>query len=228
MQKLAPKSVFVLFSILLAASAIYRGVIAYYFDIGTMYTADAPVWEPVMQWIYVKPFSRAGSYVLGMVVGYYRAEIVAAFEKAKFRSISNKLAAMLATWAFFAGVFEGFHNYFHQILYIALFRIIFAFAVSLLIISCFSGRHETLKDFMSAPAWRKISKYSYGTYLVHPLITGLLLHVCNYAHLDLTVINVDILLLFLSVIVAILSILTATVLYRFVEEPAMKLRNFLK
>jgi hypothetical protein len=63
-------------------------------------------------------------------------------------------------------------------LFVGVNRLIFALAITLMFLPCLLGRFAFLTEILSAKTWYVFSRLSYGVYLTHVVIMGVV--VLNY------------------------------------------------
>lgn len=124
--------------------------------------------------IYVKPYTRIGSYLVGMMYGYL-------LFKTKGKVVINRsIVAMLWLFATICAiaVLYGLYDTFHGpplsvdvlAFYTAVHRIVWALAVGWVLFACVTGYGGFVNTFLSWKPFIPLSRLTYCAYLVHPII----------------------------------------------------------
>eukprot|EP01132_Coremiostelium_polycephalum_P004322 gene4322-5409_t len=125
--------------------------------------------------IYQKPWFRIGPYIIGVMMAFlYREENTKIF-------YSNQITRLLIYVFAFSGTFIlSYVPYTYWIgsgwsmsgvaFYNACSRTLFCVALCTFMMATFYGHGGLLKYFLELPVWKPISKLTYATYLVHPMV----------------------------------------------------------
>lgn len=185
--------------------------------------------------IYMRPYSWAPSYIIGLMFGY-----AAYYIKGQRRIVPLKLPIRIVFWVFTLiflayapfGVYwnaTGFKNVIYDGFYVAFSPICWSLALGWIALhsKCYLHRYS-MKWFFGLRVWLVLSKLTYGCYLIHLVVAfGLM-----YKHsLDkggrpkIFLPYKDFYGLFACV--TLLSYLGSLLLYLIVEGPASNLQNYL-
>ncbi|CAF1288675.1 unnamed protein product [Rotaria sordida] len=164
---------FMLIGILAASSCILGFNIANTYRVGHILPTLQAIWEDT----YIKPYCRAGPYVIGIVLGYI-------FFKTDKKKIHLHPLLHLFYWsltiAFMAtSIFGNWRN--HEegavpmppnvyVLYFVLSRIAWPLAIAWIIFSCYKGLAPLIDSILSWRGFTFFAYTSYTTYLIHPMI----------------------------------------------------------
>ncbi|KAJ8707932.1 hypothetical protein PYW08_010298 [Mythimna loreyi] len=218
-------TVTVIFSVVITGVTTYtkglNGILLY--DIEKLiHVRDNEVYKDT----YMRSHHRAGSYFLGMAMGY----IITVYRPAKYRGIISKECSYLGlAAAFILGLKVlsaapawclGEYNAWNAAVYAAFNRNIWALATCICIGISEYGDVQTLRNFMSWPVFTIVSRLAYGVYITHSLILERFLfsqrNPMQYDMFNLILNGIGIL---------ITSGLLAVLLWLFVESPLSNLAN---
>lgn len=124
--------------------------------------------------IYVKPYTRIGSYLVGMMYGYL-------LFKTKGKVVINRsivamlwLFATICAIAILYGLYDTFHGPPLSVdvlaFYTAVHRIVWALAVGWVLFACVTGYGGFVNTILSWKPFIPLSRLTYCAYLVHPII----------------------------------------------------------
>ncbi|CAF2976093.1 unnamed protein product [Rotaria socialis] len=163
----------ILFGVLLASSCILGFNIMNTYRVGQILVTLQAIWEDT----YIKPYCRAGPYVIGIALGYV-------FFKTDKKKIHLHPIFHLLFWAltivFMAtSIFGNWTN--HEVgatpmspsvyvLYFVLSRIAWPLAIAWIIFSCYKGLAPFIDSMLSWRGFTFFAHMSYTTYLIHPMI----------------------------------------------------------
>ncbi|CAF0721434.1 unnamed protein product [Rotaria sp. Silwood1] len=164
---------FMLFGILAASSCILGFNIANTYRYGQILPTLQAIWEDT----YIKPYCRAGPYVIGIVLGYI-------FFKTDKKKIYLHPIYHLICWALTivfmtTSIFGNWRN--HEagatpmttavyVIYFVLSRIAWPLAIAWIIFSCYKGLAPLIDSMLSWRGFTFFAHTSYTTYLIHPMI----------------------------------------------------------
>uniref|UniRef100_A0A1E1W9B1 Nose resistant-to-fluoxetine protein N-terminal domain-containing protein n=2 Tax=Pectinophora gossypiella TaxID=13191 RepID=A0A1E1W9B1_PECGO len=125
---------------------------------------------------YIRSHHRVGAYLVGLAVGY----LMAWYKPAQYKNIINKKwSTILFTLVFIlawiplsmGGVFYiREYDVLEATAYAATNRIVWALAISGIIIICEYGHIPIVNNLLGWSAWVPLSRLSYGLYLTHPAL----------------------------------------------------------
>ncbi|XP_013412597.1 nose resistant to fluoxetine protein 6 [Lingula anatina] len=163
----------VILLILLLGSFIATGVLANvnHLEPSSQYSQQS---QEYMEILYMKPWTRIGPYLVGMVAGYilYVTEC-----KPKLNWVTALLGWAVATAAGLAVVY-GLHDVYQghplsndvSALYITVSRTVWGACVAWVIYACCTGYGGFVNTLMSWGAFVPLGRLTYCAYLVHPVI----------------------------------------------------------
>ena len=175
--------------------------------------------------IYVKPYTRAAPYLVGLVLGfvlYKRVQI-------KIHWLVDWLIYR-AMWIVAAGccfsVVYGLYSTWDRghattaenVLYFMLSRYVWAVGLALIVFTCHNGHGSFVNSFLSMKLWIPLSRLTYTAYLVHPIVLTVI-----FASLREPFTYTDYTLVVYSVAMVVLSFGAAGVVAVFVEFPLSNL-----
>ena len=127
--------------------------------------------------IYIKPYTRAGPYIVGLVLGYvlfkkvrinihwladwliYRVVLIVAGG-----CLFSSLYGLYSSWG------RGGLNLAENVSYFMFSRFVWAFGLALLVFTCHNGYGRVINAFLSMGFWVPLSRLTYTAYLIHPII----------------------------------------------------------
>ncbi|CAF0906379.1 unnamed protein product [Didymodactylos carnosus] len=163
----------ILIGVLIASTMVLMGNVANTYIWGNIIVTLQEIWEDT----YIKPYCRAGPYVIGIFLGYI---LFKTDKKKVYLHPLWHLVGWLFTIAFMGvSLFGGFQNHKENpvnmsvteyTLYFALSRISWPLAVSWIIFSCYKGLAPLVDSILSWRGFTFFAHISYTTYLIHPMI----------------------------------------------------------
>lgn len=127
--------------------------------------------------VYIKPYARAGPYLVGMAVGFLlftrEGNIRLTSKQATCGWIISSLANIVILFSM-VPVYKGY-----QIpplisgLYSSTSRVIWALSLAWITVASIAGRGGKLGSFLSSPSWLPWSRLTYAGYLIHPVIMAI-------------------------------------------------------
>ena len=131
--------------------------------------------------IYIKPYTRAAPYIVGLVLGYV------IFKKIKIKIhwfvdwLIYQAIFLTAACCLFACVY-GLYNSWdggglsleEKISYFMFSRFVWGVGLALLVFTCHNGYASAINAFLSMGFWVPLGRLTYATYLVHPIVIFLL------------------------------------------------------
>ncbi|XP_035450848.2 nose resistant to fluoxetine protein 6-like [Spodoptera frugiperda] len=177
---------------------------------------------------YMKSHHRAGSYFLGMAMGY----IITVYRPNKYRGVISKECSYLGlAAAFMLGLKVlssapawclGEYHAWSSAIYAALNRNLWALATCVCIGITEYGDVQILRKLMSWPGFTIFSRLAYGVYITHSLILErFLFSQRNPMHYDMFNLILN------GIGILIISAALAVLLWLFVESPLSNLANLL-
>ncbi|GAA51369.1 nose resistant to fluoxetine protein 6, partial [Clonorchis sinensis] len=131
--------------------------------------------------IYVKPYTRWGTYAIGLVLGWI---ILKQYKPPKQWSFSRNVVFSLVLLSF-ASVFclstlYGLYGYVSQTvpfpstgvsaLYTSVHRPVFILGIAIVCFLCTTGYAPPIRSLLAWTGFRPLARLTYGAYLVHPLV----------------------------------------------------------
>ncbi|XP_072167771.1 nose resistant to fluoxetine protein 6-like [Diadema setosum] len=126
--------------------------------------------------VYIKPYCRVSPYLVGMMLGYI-------IQRIGKRKLTLKSVVVAGGWItaiiLYMVVIYGLYNVYRgastmslaaSVMYITFSRFIFALSVAWIIFACHYGYGGVVNDFLSWRFWTPLSRLTYSTYLLHPVI----------------------------------------------------------
>uniref|UniRef100_T1KGM3 Acyltransferase 3 domain-containing protein n=2 Tax=Tetranychus urticae TaxID=32264 RepID=T1KGM3_TETUR len=123
--------------------------------------------------LYIMPYNHLGSYLVGIVGGYYLVKYKNSMISTRTQAIAwiASLSVMsliiFAPHAAFAGTMPGLTE---AAVYLSVHRTAWAIALGWLVFACSTERGGFINSLLSWPAFGPLSNLSYLAYLVHPLL----------------------------------------------------------
>ncbi|KAI6236118.1 Acyltransferase 3 domain-containing protein [Aphelenchoides besseyi] len=123
--------------------------------------------------LYIKPYCRIAPYIIGLLLGYFLAQLGKMPEKSVGERKSTFIFWFIATIAGFWSLFgaypalQGWNWPFYHLFYGTTFRVVFSIAISWLIYACHTGRAGLINRVLSAWILLPLSSLSYSVYLIH-------------------------------------------------------------
>lgn len=125
--------------------------------------------------IYTKPYSRAGPFLIGLLVGLLLAEERQVHISRRKRAAAYVVSCLLLGLVLF-GTYHSQPNRLSDAFYNSLSRVSWAFLVCLIIVLTTDSRDHSrsklapMRSFLSLPFFVPLSKLTYCAYLIHPLV----------------------------------------------------------
>ncbi|GAA57655.1 nose resistant to fluoxetine protein 6 [Clonorchis sinensis] len=183
--------------------------------------------------IYVKPYTRWGTYAIGLVLGWI---ILKQYKPPKQWSFSRNLVFSLVLLSF-ASVFclstlYGLYGYVSQTvpfpstgvsaLYTSVHRPVFILGIAIVCFLCTIGYAPPIRSLLAWTGFRPFARLTYGAYLVHPLV---ILFLCLGGQSPIILDNLFLISLFLPVFL--LSYGFAYLLSMMAESPILACEKLL-
>lgn len=234
-----PKIGYTLLAVFLFASCLANFFISYQFDLGNGVisfmnegTID-PNTVPKLQKqfadyfskLYVKPYTRIGPYLIGMLTGYLL------FKRKAIGNPKHNLMFLSIGWIFatsitLATVYGMYHTnptLVASSIYNAFSRITYALGLSWLIYVCLIGQGGFVNSILSCKMFIPLSRLTYATYLIHPMIINGY-YASQTTSLEFTHRNIVILFLGFMVITYSIALPVALIL----ESPIVSLEKIIR
>uniref|UniRef100_A0A0N5A3C6 NRF domain-containing protein n=1 Tax=Parastrongyloides trichosuri TaxID=131310 RepID=A0A0N5A3C6_PARTI len=127
--------------------------------------------------VYVKPYARCGPYMIGIMVGYFLYKCKLKYQMPKWKLY---LAWCISTVMGLYSVF-GMYGYsvtgeitqFHLIFYTLFGGPMFSLSLGWVLFACSTGNGGSVKKILGWKAFVPLSKLTFCTYLMHPIILQL-------------------------------------------------------
>ena len=213
----------VIAGILLAATFVANGAIAGVKELGAneFQSGDPRISND----IYIKPYTRAAPYIVGLVLGYVL-----------FKNFKIKIH-WFADWLIYRGIFlvaagclfacvyglysswdRGGLSLAENVSYFMFSRFTWGVGLALLVFTCHNGHVKPINAFLSMGFWVPLSRLTYTAYLIHPIVLSVyfetLREPITYTSISLAV---------YSIAMIVLSFGAAGVIALFVEFPLSNL-----
>ncbi|KAM9820948.1 O-acyltransferase like protein-like [Neosynchiropus ocellatus] len=136
--------------------------------------AYARTLDEYFSFTYYKPYSRCGTFVIGILFGMYLKLRKESLLKKKWQ-VALGWVSSLSVLALVVGL--GF--VFHQLpdpsaalpaIYNGLYRMLWVTALSWVILACEEGHGGFIMSLLSLKFWVPLANLSYASYLIHPFI----------------------------------------------------------
>ena len=175
--------------------------------------------------IYIKPYTRAAPYIVGLVLGYML------FKKVRFNFhwfvnwLLYHVVLLVAAGCLFSVVYGVYSSWdrgglslAENVAYFTLSRFVWAVGLSLLVFACHNGHGSAINTFLSMRFWIPLSRLTYSAYLIHPILLTLIFGTLRepFTYTDYT-------LVIYAVAMVVLSFGAAGVVAVFVEFPLSNL-----
>ncbi|XP_071489882.1 nose resistant to fluoxetine protein 6-like [Diadema antillarum] len=126
--------------------------------------------------VYNKPYCRVSPYLVGMMLGYLMQRI--GKRKLALKSVvvaGGWVTAVILYMVLIYGLYDVYRgastlSLAASVMYITFSRFIFALALAWIIFACHYGYGGVVNDFLSWRFWTPLSRLTYSTYLLHPVI----------------------------------------------------------
>ncbi|XP_055947834.1 nose resistant to fluoxetine protein 6-like [Argiope bruennichi] len=176
--------------------------------------------------IYIKPYTRIGSYLVGLGLAYYlykRKQNDSGKLNLKTVSIGWIVASTIALTCQFGLYHKPVLSLVAACFYNALSRIAYSLALAWVIFICVTGQGGFVNAFLSWKAWIPLSRLTYCAYLVHALVQT------SYAfslRTMLTFSHVNVVMMFLGfLVVTYVAALMTSLLF---ESPVIRLERLIR
>nr|XP_020456531.1 O-acyltransferase like protein-like [Monopterus albus] len=179
--------------------------------------------ENYASYYYVKPYTRYGPFLLGILTGMYLMTKKGQLLKQKWQVALGwfcclSLMAVLVGLAYVLKETPAYSSVPHA-LYQGLHRSLWALAITWIILACEEGYGGFIKSFLSLGFWVPLSNISFACYLTHPIFIVL------YIGLQETPIHyTDINFMYLFLGHLVLTLIVSYVLTVLVEKPYLLLK----
>ncbi|XP_053710698.1 O-acyltransferase like protein-like [Synchiropus splendidus] len=149
-------------------------------------------WDDYINLSYMKPYSRYGSFLVGVLFGMFLKEKKEKILKKKWQVAlgwiaSLSLLALVVGLSYPLKYVPGHISVLHAI-YQGLHRIIWTTAITWVILACEEGYGGYIMSLLSLKFWVPFSNLSYACYLIHPFIIlmyiGLQETPTHYVHIN--------------------------------------------
>ncbi|KAK2153094.1 hypothetical protein LSH36_307g01001 [Paralvinella palmiformis] len=120
--------------------------------------------------IYIAPWTRSGSYFVGIILGYI---LYKSSSKPKMNKIGVVFGWLISVLGIFAAVY--LNHYIEvwpvsaKIIYMSTHRVILAAAVGWIVFACSTGYGGIINSVLSWVGWVPLAKLTYTGYLIHPI-----------------------------------------------------------
>ncbi|XP_014779796.1 nose resistant to fluoxetine protein 6 [Octopus bimaculoides] len=165
---------FTIFFALLLAQMLSAGIISTTEDLPAVMFNAKSMSIKYFQHIYVKPYTRIGPYIIGMLYGYYLSLNKCKMNLNKYvcamiwlMATSNAITVLYGLYNIYNGdgVTEGTISF-----YTAVHRNVWAVSVGWVIYACCTGYGGFVNTILSWKAFIPLSRLTYCAYLVHPVV----------------------------------------------------------
>uniref|UniRef100_A0A5S6R5D4 NRF domain-containing protein n=1 Tax=Trichuris muris TaxID=70415 RepID=A0A5S6R5D4_TRIMR len=127
-------------------------------------------WEAV----YVKPYTRCGPFLVGLLFGYYMHKVKLSVKMSKPVVVLGWLTCTGAAVGLLFGLQEYSRHYeidyAGMLIYAGFSRTIWAMVLAWISLACTTGYGGPINDFLSWKVWIPLSRLTYCLYLVHPIL----------------------------------------------------------
>jgi peptidoglycan/LPS O-acetylase OafA/YrhL len=127
--------------------------------------------------IYIKPYTRAGPYIVGLVLGYIlfkkvRINIHWLADWLIYRVVLTVAGGCLFStlYGLYSSWGRGGISLAENVSYFMFSRFVWAFGLALLVFACHNGYGRAINAFLSMGFWVPLSRLTYTAYLFHPII----------------------------------------------------------
>lgn len=127
--------------------------------------------------IYIKPYSRAAPYIVGLVLGFIL------FKKVRINlhwfldfliHVGMWIVAAGCCFSVVYGLYDSFHGHHlstaENVLYYMFSRLAWGIGLGLIVFVCHNGYGWIINDFLSMKIWIPLSRLTYTAYLIHPIV----------------------------------------------------------
>ncbi|XP_071955720.1 nose resistant to fluoxetine protein 6-like [Antedon mediterranea] len=178
------------------------------------------------QEIYVRPWTRISTYLVGMAIGYILYKYKNRVRMPQYVVIMGWMAATGIALAVVYGLYGNFHgdplNEAASVAYITLSRFSWAVALAWVAFACVTGYGGPVNSLLSWSFWIPLSRINYCAYLLHPIIMFVF-----YYSLPNMIYFTDLLLVYFFIGNIVLSYAAAFILSVSIEAPFMALEKLL-
>jgi peptidoglycan/LPS O-acetylase OafA/YrhL len=175
--------------------------------------------------IYIKPYTRAGPYVVGLVLGFIL------FKKVRINIhwfvdwLLYRVVLLVAGGCLFSTVYglysswdRGGLSLAENVSYFMFSRFVWGVGLALLVFACHNGYGRAINAFLSMKFWIPLSRLTYTAYLIHPMLLTVI-----FGTLREPFTYTDYMLVVFAVAMVVLSFGAAGVVAVFVEFPLSNL-----
>lgn len=235
MRRRSPVFLAVLAVTAFACSLVIRYLVIHYYQLSLpvcWYEKSCDGFFDVIDIIYVKPWTRFGSFLPGIFAAYFhvfhREQLRAVFSRNRGLASLVTLLSVLAVLLVLSVPVNNQQAHFPEFwgaLYYAGYRNLFTMAVGVILISalyCDYGFSGGLARLLSSPVLYPIGQLAYSTYLFHPFVIGGAYTGIFQVAAELPAAQKIVLA---TVIGVPMSLLIAAVVYLLVERPFMNMRG---
>uniref|UniRef100_A0A6B2E986 Putative conserved secreted protein n=1 Tax=Phlebotomus kandelakii TaxID=1109342 RepID=A0A6B2E986_9DIPT len=120
--------------------------------------------------LYDKPWQRIGPYIIGMITGYIVFRLPTPPRISCLTNITLWLLSVGILGALVFGTWNGVLNIPLTAMYVSLGHSAWGLSLMWMTLSCFWGHATTISNFLSSRVFLPLSRLTYCTYLVHPMI----------------------------------------------------------
>ncbi|KHJ43731.1 WAP-type 'four-disulfide core [Trichuris suis] len=124
--------------------------------------------------IYVKPYTRCGPFLVGLIFGYYMYKVNMSVKMSRLSVVLGWLTCTGAAMGLLFGLQEYSRlyeiDYVGMLVYAGFSRTIWAIVLAWISLACTSGYGGPVNDFLSWKVWIPLSRLTYCLYLVHPIL----------------------------------------------------------
>jgi len=185
--------------ILLLACFIVNGVLIYHYKLSPLFVdpnanfADPASMRPTQEYmlkVYMKPYTRISPYLVGLVMGYIlinKCSLAGKFEKLLY-GVGWIVAIGLGIAVIYGPYSQNDYKWkmVDNLIYGMFFRFVWAVAIGWVIFACHNGKGGLVNSFLSWKAFIPLSRLTYATYLVHPMVI-FFFYASTQATTDLTI-----------------------------------------
>ena len=172
--------------------------------------------------IYIKPWDRISTYVIGLILGY------ALFKGFEFSALNRltKLVVYVGIWCVTVvaifwlsyGLYFTWHGHipgrFENFIYVTFSRPIWGLGIAAIIFACHNGYGWVVNSFLSMKMWIPLSRMTFNAYLMHPIVMSVI-----YGQLQTVVHYTDITMATYMVAFVVFSYASAAIVCVVVEFP---------
>ncbi|XP_071955722.1 nose resistant to fluoxetine protein 6-like [Antedon mediterranea] len=143
-------------------------------DISVNFSLDPNEVNFVSDLIYIRPWSRISTYLVGMALGYVLYKYRGRVRMSHYMVVLGWLAATGIALSVVYGLYGSYHgrplSASATVVYITLCRFSWAVALAWVVFACDAGYGGPVNSLLSWSFWIPLSRINYCAYLVHPII----------------------------------------------------------